>query len=177
MAERALFLDRDGVINVDTGYVFQPEQITFVNGIFRLARVANVAGYRIVIVTNQAGIGRGYYTESDFHFLMGWMQQCFEVEGVPILAYYFCPHHPEHGIGEYRTKCECRKPAPGMLLRAQNDYAFDMKSSIMIGDKYTDMAAGQAASVGRLWQIAGDKLHPSAREVESVEALLDVIEF
>lgn len=150
MKDRALFLDRDGVINVDAGYVHLPEQVIFLDGIFDLCRAARAKDYRIIIITNQAGIGRGLYTEAQFHDLMHWMGGRFKAEGAAWDAYYFCPHHPEHGIGVYRIVCECRKPKPGMLLRAQSEWAIDMANSIFIGDKPHDMEAGHAAGVGKL---------------------------
>ncbi len=153
MSRPALFLDRDGVINVDHGYVHRPEDIRFVDGIFELVATAKKAGYLVVVVTNQAGIGRGYYNEADFHALMDWMKARFVEEGGQIDAVYFCPYHPEHGIGEYHRESNCRKPSPGMLLLAARDLDIDLASSIFIGDKPSDMAAGWAARVGTLLQL------------------------
>lgn len=150
MKKRALFLDRDGVINVDHGYVCKSEQIVFVEGIFELVRVANDAGYLVIIVTNQAGIGRGYYCEADFHNLMDWMKARFADHGATIDAVYFSPYHPEHGLGIYRKQSSCRKPSPGMLLQAQTEFGIDMGLSTLIGDKVTDIQAGAAAGVGTL---------------------------
>lgn len=153
MTKRALFLDRDGVINVDQGYVHKSDAVEFVDGIFELVRMAKEAGFLVVLVTNQAGIARGYYSESDFHALMNWMKTCFVQQGSQLDAVYFCPHHPEHGIGEYRRECDCRKPAPGMLLQAQRELDIDMARSIFIGDKPSDMAAGLAAGIGTLLHL------------------------
>ena len=148
MSRRALFLDRDGVINVDRGYVHRPEQIEFVAGVFDLVRAASELGYLVVVVTNQAGIGRGYYSEEDFHLLMAWLTGQFISRGGKIDAVYFSPFHPEHGRGEYRRHSDCRKPAPGMLLRAQRELDIDLPTSIFIGDKRSDVDAGLAAGVG-----------------------------
>jgi D-glycero-D-manno-heptose 1,7-bisphosphate phosphatase len=150
MKRPALFLDRDGVINIDHGYVYMPEEFEFVDGIFELVATANRAGYLVVVVTNQAGIGRGYYTEAQFHALTDWMRTRFAGHGAQIDGVYFCPYHPEHGIGEYRRESEFRKPAPGMLLQAQSELDIDLNQSIFIGDKPTDMAAGRAVGVGTL---------------------------
>ena len=150
MIRPALFLDRDGVINIDHGYVCKPEEFEFVEGVFELVAHAKCLGYLVVIVTNQAGIGRGYYSVAEFHSLTEWMKAQFIQRGGLIDAVYFCPCHPEHGIGKYRRECNCRKPAPGMLLQAQCDLDIDMASSIFIGDKLTDMAAGFSAKVGTL---------------------------
>ena len=153
MSQPALFLDRDGVINVDHGYVHKPEDVEFVDGIFELVAAAKRAGYLVVVVTNQAGIGRGYYSEDDFHALMDWMKARFVERGGQVDAVYFCPYHPEHGIGEYRRESDCRKPAPGMLLQAARDLDIDLASSIFVGDKPSDMAAGRAAGVGTVLQL------------------------
>ncbi len=146
---KALFLDRDGVINDDVGYAYLPEQIRFMPGIFDLCRAAHAAGEKIIIITNQSGIGRGLYTEEQFHALMGWMLGEFEREGCPITAYYFCPHLPDAG-------CACRKPKPGMIVQAAKDWNIDLATSRLIGDKETDLAAGQAAGMTNLllykWQ-------------------------
>lgn len=157
MNRSALFLDRDGVINVNHGYVHRPEEFEFVGGIFELVAAANRMGYLVVVVTNQAGIGRGYYVEAQFHALTNWMKSGFAEHGGRIDAVYFCPYHPEHGIGEYRRESEFRKPAPGMLLQAQRELGIDMEQSIFIGDKPTDMAAGRAAGVGTLLHLNGEK--------------------
>jgi D-glycero-D-manno-heptose 1,7-bisphosphate phosphatase len=156
MSRRALFLDRDGVINVDHGYVHRPEAVEFIDGIFELVAVARRAGYLVIVVTNQAGIGRGYYSEADFHALMDWMKSRFVERGGQIDAVYFCPYHPEHGIGDYRRESACRKPAPGMLLQAQQELDIDMELSIFIGDKPSDMAAGLAAGVGTLLYLSSE---------------------
>ena len=116
---RALFLDRDGVINQEVNYLYRIADVAWVDGIFDLCRTAASLGYKIVVVTNQAGIARGYYTVEDFHTLMDWMRAQFNLEGVSLDAVYFSPYHPE-GQGEYARDHEDRKPNPGMLLRAAN---------------------------------------------------------
>jgi len=148
MTRPALFLDRDGVINVDRGYVHRAEEIEFVEGIFDLVRAAAEFGYLVVVITNQAGIGRGYYSQADFHRLMDWIAAQFIDRQCRIDAVYFSPFHPEHGLGEYRRHSDCRKPAPGMLLRAQRELDIDLANSILIGDKQSDIEAGIAAGVG-----------------------------
>jgi D-glycero-D-manno-heptose 1,7-bisphosphate phosphatase len=145
---KALFLDRDGVINVDHGYVCTPERTDFIGGIFELCRVAKAIGYLLVVITNQAGIGRGYYTEQQFLDYMKWMRAMFQQQGAPLDAVYHCPHHPTDGLGDYRRECDCRKPGPGMILRAQRELGLDLALSTLVGDKASDMAAGHAAGVG-----------------------------
>lgn len=146
----ALFLDRDGVINIDHAYVYRKQDFEFVDGIFQLVAAAKNAGYLVVIVTNQAGIGRGYYTEADFHELMDWVREQFAMRGGSIDGVYFCPDHPEHGIGKYRRESNFRKPAPGMLLQAAAELGIDLENSILVGDKASDTEAGLAAGVGTL---------------------------
>lgn len=149
----ALFLDRDGVINVDKDYVHKAEDTEFISGIFELVKRANGAGYKVIIITNQAGIGRGYYTETTFHEYMDWMKAEFTARGASIDGVYYCPHHPEHGVGEYKQTCTCRKPAPGMILRAIKEQDIDPTKSIMLGDRPTDIEAAKAAGIGRQFLV------------------------
>ena len=132
---RALFLDRDGVINVDVGYGYRIDQMEFVPGIFEFTKKFSDAGYAIVVVTNQAGIGRGYYSEADFHTLTQWMVGQFAARGVTITAVKFCPHHPQATLPQYQVQCACRKPEPGMLNEAIAQFGIDATQSLMIGDE------------------------------------------
>lgn len=143
----ALFLDRDGVVNVDHGYVHRPADFEFLDGIFDLCRAAKAQGYWIFVVTNQAGIARGFYTEDDFHALTEWMRAEFKAAGAEIDAVYFSPYHPEHGIGDYKRESECRKPGPGMFLQATREFEVDLARSVLVGDKISDIEAGLAAGV------------------------------
>ena len=145
---RALFLDRDGVVNIDHGYVHRVEDFHFHPGIFQLCRAAQTLEYRIVVVTNQAGIGRGYYTESAFVALTRWMVGRFAEEHVEIAGVYYCPCHPVDGIAGYNNDCFARKPRPGMVLRAAADLALDLTSSILVGDRESDISAARTAGVG-----------------------------
>ena len=145
-AKPALFLDRDGVINVDSGYPYRAEDIVFIDGILDFCRRAQAIDLSLIIATNQAGIGRGFYTADQFWSLMDWMKRRFAEEGVNFTDVYQCPYHPM-GIGEYRRASEDRKPAPGMLLRAIRDHRLDGARSYLIGDRESDMAAGVAAGL------------------------------
>jgi D-glycero-D-manno-heptose 1,7-bisphosphate phosphatase len=145
---RAAFLDRDGVINIDRGYPWRVADFEFIPGVLAATGELAGQGFDIVVVTNQAGIGRGMYTEADFDVLTQWMCQQFAESGVAIAGVYHCPHHPTLAIGELRRVCTCRKPAPGMLLDAARDLALDLAVSVMFGDKCDDMRAAQAAGVG-----------------------------
>jgi len=146
---KAAFLDRDGVINVDHGYVSSPEQFEFIEGVFDACRHLQQQGYLLIVVTNQSGIGRGYYNEQQFHALTDWMKAQFQSHGVTLTDVFFCPHHPVKANPPYQIDCDCRKPAPGMLVQAINKYQIDPSQSLMLGDKKADMQAAQAAGVGR----------------------------
>ncbi|MCU0950851.1 MAG: D-glycero-beta-D-manno-heptose 1,7-bisphosphate 7-phosphatase [Burkholderiaceae bacterium] len=143
----AAFLDRDGVINVDHGYTYRREDFAFVAGTLEAAAKLHALGFALVVVTNQSGIGRGLYTEADFHALTDWMRGEFARAGAPLAGVYWCPHHPQEAQGAYRCDCRCRKPAPGMLLDAARDLQIDLARSVMFGDKRSDLEAAQAAGV------------------------------
>lgn len=142
MSQPALFLDRDGVLNVDHGYVSRIEDFDPVPGVFAALRQAATNGYALVVVTNQSGIGRGYFSQADYDALEAQIISLFASNGVELTAVYHCPHRPD-------ANCECRKPLPGMILRAAREHTLDLAGSMMIGDKPSDIAAGQAAGVGR----------------------------
>lgn len=144
---KALFLDRDGVINLDHGYVHRIEQVEFRDGIFELVRAAKLRGYAVVVVTNQAGIGRGFYTEDDFQRLTAWMLTEFEGRDASIDRIYHCPDHPEFGVGAYRRESMFRKPGPGMLLKAATDLGLTLPDSVMVGDTESDIEAGIRAGL------------------------------
>lgn len=144
----ALFLDRDGVINIDRGYVYRIEDFEFIEGIFDLCRIARELGYLIIVVTNQAGIGRGYYTEQDFLKLTDWMCDVFKRNGAVIDGVFHCPYHPRHGVGQYKKESADRKPAPGMILQAVKKFDVDVTQSVLVGDKASDVEAGVAAGIG-----------------------------
>lgn len=179
MSYPALFLDRDGVINVDHAYVCKKESFEFVDGIFELCRRAKQFGFRICVVTNQAGIGRGYYTEEDFLTLTDWMCDVFTKEGADIDKVYFCPTHPEHGIGEYKVDSIYRKPGPGMLLQAAQELDIDFAKSILVGDKETDIEAGIAAGVrfNLLYRMAVPNTSLKTNATFVISNLSDVIQF
>jgi D-glycero-D-manno-heptose 1,7-bisphosphate phosphatase len=146
-ARPALLLDRDGTLNVDRGWVHRPADFCWIEGAREAIRWANDRGILVLVITNQAGIARGYYTEDDFHALTAWIDRELGVRGAHIDATYFCPHHPSEGRGEYRRECTCRKPAPGLIARARSEWQFDPDHSIMIGNAEHDMKAAAAAGV------------------------------
>jgi D-glycero-D-manno-heptose 1,7-bisphosphate phosphatase len=149
MRKSALFLDRDGVINVDRGYIHRSDQFEFVPGIFELARFwTNELRRLIVVVTNQSGIGRGHFDERAYEDLTRWMCDRFEAEHTAIARVYHCPYHPLYGIGDYRRDHPWRKPNPGMILQAVSDLDLDPAQSAILGDKISDIEAGEAAGIG-----------------------------
>jgi D-glycero-D-manno-heptose 1,7-bisphosphate phosphatase len=152
---RGLILDRDGVVNHDPGYLHRVEECRFIDGIFDMTRSFGEAQFAIVIATNQSGIGRGLYSEDDFQHLMNWMKREFARHGVTLAGIYHCPFHPTEGIGPYRRDSDCRKPRPGMLLRAAADLELDLAASWCVGDKASDIEAGKAAGVGTLVRLNG----------------------
>ncbi|MBD3390761.1 MAG: HAD-IIIA family hydrolase [Chitinivibrionales bacterium] len=135
---RALFLDRDGVVNEDYHYPCMSAHITFRPGIFELCRKAARLGYMIFVVTNQAGVAKGKFTEADVRSLHAWMRAEFEKQGVSIAEFYYCPYHIDGIVAEYAIDSDWRKPKPGMFLQAAKDHLIDLTASVMVGDKETD---------------------------------------
>jgi D-glycero-D-manno-heptose 1,7-bisphosphate phosphatase len=175
MLSKALFLDRDGVINFDYGYVHKTEDFKFLPGVFNLVRIANALKFKVIVVTNQAGIGRGYYSEQTFQELTAWMCHEFEYNGGRINDVYFCPFHPKFGVGVYRVDSELRKPAPGMLLKAQEDHGIDMARSVIVGDSVSDMDAGFAANIGTLLFLGGGQAVGGAITISSLDDVVDYL--
>jgi D-glycero-D-manno-heptose 1,7-bisphosphate phosphatase len=139
---KALFLDRDGVINVEIDYLYKIEDFVFIDGIFELCKYYQNLGYMIFVVTNQSGIARGYYTETDFETISKWMLNKFNLQGIHVTDIYHCPHHPK-----ISGACSCRKPKAGMFLQAAKEYQVDLTQSIMVGDKERDIEAALNAGL------------------------------
>ena len=140
MPVKTVFLDRDGVINKEVGYLHKIQDFEFIDGVFKACLYFQSLDYQIIVVTNQSGIGRGYYDEDDFHIINNWMLGQFKNKGIEILDVFFCPHDPE-------SNCDCRKPKPGMLNQANEKHNIDMEKSWMIGDKEADVAAANSAGI------------------------------
>ena len=174
MRERALFLDRDGVVNEEVGYLHRAEEVRFVEGIFSLCRTAATLGYRLIVVTNQAGIARGYYSEADFEVLMEFIRGRLRAEGVELDAVYYCPFHPEHGVGKYKQEHEDRKPATGMLRRGVREFGVDLSESVMVGDRCSDVGAANAAGLRQMFLISGTETTKCGGEYVAVESLAEV---
>lgn len=142
MLKPAIFLDRDGTINIDKHYLYKPADWEWLEGSIEAIRTFNNAGYRVIVATNQSGIARGFFTMAEVHGLHQQVDQWLAPHGARIDAYYICPHHPDFGT---HRACECRKPKPGLLLQAAREHAIDLSHSWMIGDKTSDVNAGLAA--------------------------------
>ena len=172
----AVFLDRDGVINVDRGYVSTWEQFEFLAGVPEALRELQDAGYLLIVVSNQSGIGRGYYSESDLHTLNQAIAEHLDSTlGVTLSGFYHCPHHPTEAEGGFRQQCDCRKPAPGMIQQAVLDHGIDVKTSLLVGDKDSDIEAGRAAGVARLFKVVDSaQSGASAPDIQFVTALSEV---
>ena len=167
VSKPAIFLDRDGVINEDTGYVSQVDDFHFLPGVIEAMQLLKKKGYLLVVVTNQSGIARGYFTEDDFMNLTEWMDWSLADRDVDLDGIYFCPHHPDHG-----APCDCRKPEPGMLLLAQQELGIDMNRSYMVGDKPSDLKAAINAKVGHKIMVRTGKPVTDAG-IELADAIYD----
>lgn len=164
----ALFLDRDGVINVEKNYLHKIEDFEFIDGIFELCKKYQELGYKIIVVTNQSGIARGYYSENDFEKLTAWMIQTFREKGIVIDGIYHCPHHPD-----ISGACSCRKPEPGMLLDAAKEHAIDLANSILVGDSERDIVAAHRVGVKESYLYSRDATQSEAnRIIRSLKELL-----
>lgn len=152
-AQRAAFLDRDGVINIDSAYLSRWEDFRFVPGSLEAMRRLQQAGYALVVVTNQSGIARGYYSEEDYQLLTRQMRAALRTKGVTLAGVYHCPHHPAGKVPELAVDCGCRKPAPGMILQAARELQLDLAHSFLVGDKESDLQAARAAGVGRAYLV------------------------
>jgi len=155
MTIKTIFLDRDGVINKDTNYLSKIEDFEFINGIFKTCQYLLSIDYEIIIVTNQSGIARNYYSEKDFQNLTQWMLSQFKINGINILDVLHCPHSSD-------SNCNCRKPKPGMFIKAKNKYGIDMEKSWMIGDSERDIQAANLAGIKQTILVrTGQKINES----------------
>jgi D-glycero-D-manno-heptose 1,7-bisphosphate phosphatase len=151
----ALFLDRDGVINIDKGFAYRPDQIDWVDGAIEAIRLANARGYLVVVVTNQSGVARGYYGEEAVISLHRWMQERFAEAGARVDQFLYCPHHPDGSVPEYSRVCDCRKPAPGMLLEALAG-GIRADASLLVGDRDSDLEAARRAGIAGHLFVGGN---------------------
>ncbi len=171
--ERVVFIDRDGVINVEKDYLYKIEDFEFIEGVFESCLYLQGLGYKLVIVTNQSGIGRGYYTTGDFEKLTKWMIGQFGSKGIDIAGVFFCPHAPDAG-------CECRKPDIGMIRQAEELFDIDLKNSWLIGDKNSDIETAQNANIPNTIQVKSGHPFNQARSgagyiVDSIKDIPKII--
>ncbi|TNH02351.1 D-glycero-beta-D-manno-heptose 1,7-bisphosphate 7-phosphatase [Testudinibacter sp. TR-2022] len=171
--EKAIFLDRDGTINIDHGYVYEIDRFEFIDGCIEALLELKQMGYLLVLVTNQSGIARGYFSEDQFLQLTEWFDWSLADRGVDFDGIYYCPHLPD-GIGEYRQDCDCRKPKPGMLLQAIQELNIDPNHSFMVGDKIEDLMAGKAAGIAHNILVRSGKTVTTEGE-QFAEAVLDSV--
>ena len=162
MPIKTIFLDRDGVINKEVNYLHRIEDFEFISGVFEACAHFIELGYKIIIVTNQSGIQRGYFKENDYENLSNWMIKQFNKQGIDILDSFHCPHSPE-------SNCTCRKPQPVMLIKAKNKHNINMKSSWLIGDKEDDITSGASSGVlNTILVKSGHKINESASKAKFI---------
>jgi D-glycero-D-manno-heptose 1,7-bisphosphate phosphatase len=175
MTIKTIFLDRDGVINLEKNYLHKIDDFEFISGVFNACNYYENLGYKIIIVTNQSGISRGYYSAEDYEILTNWMINQFKSRKIEILDTFHCPHSPN-------DKCKCRKPMPGMLLEAQKKYRINMANSWLIGDKEEDIIAAHNSGINNTIIVRSghkiDELNSKAKYIlnsidESVKVILD----
>ncbi|CAM3981435.1 HAD family hydrolase [Campylobacter hepaticus] len=165
MKVKALFLDRDGVINIDKKYVYKIEDFEFCDGIFEFCKYFLAKDFLLFVVTNQSGIARGYYKEKDFFILCNFMLNKFQEQNVKITKIYHCPHLQD---------CECRKPKAGMLLKARDEFQIDMQNSILVGDNLSDMQAGKNACINNLFLVNTQKKEGDFfKQFDNLKAILN----
>jgi len=179
VTNKAVFLDRDGVINIDTGYVSHSDDFEFIDGVIEACQKIKEKGYQLVVITNQSGIARGYFSEDEFMTLTEWMDWSMADKGVELDGIYYCPHHPDKGIGEYKQACDCRKPQPGMINSAAEFLKLDLSQSYLVGDKVSDIQAGKNAGIGtNILVRTGKDITEQGEELADhvINTLQDVIE-
>ena len=169
---KAAFLDRDGVINIDKNHVYKIEDFEFIENIFPVCRKLLSLNYELFVVTNQAGIAKQLYTMNEFNKLTSWMLQIFSENNINIRQVYYCPHHPD-----FTGQCLCRKPKPGMLLRAASDHDIDLKKSILIGDKMSDIEAGIASKLKINYLLTRIHKNKKIKNLIQIQDLTEIFKF
>jgi len=175
--KKCIFLDRDGNINIEKDYLHKVEEFEFIDGAREAIKIFNDLGYLVVVVTNQSGVARGYYDENSVKGLHDYLKKEVEKIGGHIDGFYYCPHHPEKGVGKYKLDCNCRKPQPGMFLEAQKDLNIDFLSSIMVGDKISDVEAGKSLGMRSILVRTGHGLEEEKKLKNNYEVYDTLYEF
>jgi len=171
----AVFLDRDGTINEEVGYLDSLEQLRIIPGAFDAVRMINNAGMKVVVVTNQSGVARGFFDEDFVNSVHARMDDMFRDEGAFIDRFYYCPHHPTEGIGEYRLSCDCRKPAPGMPVKASEELGIDLSSSYVVGDSVKDIELANNVGAGGILVRTGYGRNPASSDIHPVCIAEDIL--
>jgi len=170
--DKIVFLDRDGTINEEVEYLHRPSDLVILPGVSAALKRLKEQGFRLVVVTNQAGVARGYYSESDVDQLHEYMNRLLAEDGAEIDHFFYCPHHPDHGIGAYKKSCHCRKPDIGMFEMAENYFQVDKSHSYMVGDKLLDTEAGHKYGVSSVLVGTGygNEIYKGLSDEEKKEA-------
>jgi D-glycero-D-manno-heptose 1,7-bisphosphate phosphatase len=174
MKDKAVFLDRDGVINKEVNYLYKIDEFEFIEGVFEACYEFIQKGYKLIIITNQSGIAKGIYKENDYRILTKWMKMQFKIRSIDILDVFFCPHNPS-------SNCECRKPMPGMFFKSFNKYKIDASASWMIGDKESDIQAANNAGIENTIIVKSghkiDTINSKAKYIiDSINESIEIIE-
>lgn len=155
MSNRAVFIDRDGTLNVEVEYLNKIDQLKLIDGTVEALKLLQNKDFKRVVITNQSGIARGYLTERELYEIHAALNEMLRLQSVSVDAIYFCPHHPKKGIAPYLQHCDCRKPKTGMLQQAASDLGIDLSASFVIGDKPADVLAGQTAGCKTVLVLTG----------------------
>lgn len=169
LIHKALFLDRDGIINIDHGYVYMTKDFEFTKGIFEICALFQSLGYTLFVVTNQSGIARGYYKEEDFRHLTQWMVQQFKQKGIKIEKVFYCPHLPN-------ANCKCRKPNTGMIEQAISEYSIDLLHSWIIGDKQSDIDLAHNAHIANSISIGDENIQNATFKFKTLQGCLEYLQ-
>lgn len=165
--KKAILLDRDGTINIEKDYLYKIEDFEFEKKAIDGLKILSELGYILIVVTNQSGIARGYYTEKDLMVLNEYVKKTLLKYGIKIEKFYYCPHHKEKGIGKYKMECNCRKPNSGMLEEAISEFSIDRRSSYMVGDNFSDIEAGIKASLTPILVKTGHGIEHVSKSINS----------
>ncbi len=163
--KKAIFLDRDGTIIADKGFVHKKEDLELLPGVAQAIKMAKEAGFLVVVVTNQSGVARGFFSEKEVRDFNAHLKRTLAEQGAEIDAFYYCPHHPQAPLADYRLECNCRKPRPGMLLRAAQEMGINLSQSWMIGDSPRDVEAGKRAGCKTLLLGKGTDLLKAVNQI------------
>ncbi|NHI92311.1 MAG: D-glycero-beta-D-manno-heptose 1,7-bisphosphate 7-phosphatase [Candidatus Lokiarchaeota archaeon] len=173
LINKAIFLDRDGVINKDIEYLDDYNKFIFLPKVFDAIRLLNQNGYKVIIITNQSGVARGFFTEEKLNLIHEKMTEDIQKNNARIDSIYYCPHHPDFGSAQYKKDCECRKPKIGLILKAKKDFNIDLSHSFFVGDKITDIVTGVNARCKTI--LISDDSKKSKSEIETMNLKVDYI--